>query len=73
MLREGEQLGDGVRVLVVSGPCVEGGDVHFVGEFANVQALVRQPLVRQAKLGVSCRVKVPAEQGLTSHSYRVLQ
>jgi hypothetical protein len=33
----------------------------------------REPLVRQAKLGVSCRVKVPAEQGLTSHSYRVLQ
>jgi hypothetical protein len=33
----------------------------------------RTPLVRQAKLGVSCRVKVSAEQGLTSHSYRVLQ
>jgi hypothetical protein len=29
--------------------------------------------VRQAKLGVSSRVKVPGEQGLTSHSYRVLQ
>jgi len=29
--------------------------------------------VRQAKLGVSCRVKDPVEQGLTSHSYRVLQ
>ena len=34
---------------------------------------LRKPLVRQAKLGVSCRVKVPVEQGLTSHSYRVLQ
>jgi hypothetical protein len=30
-------------------------------------------LVRQAKLGVSCKVKVLTEQGLTSHSYRVLQ
>src|SRR5436305_14331439 len=29
--------------------------------------------VRQAKLGVSCWVKVPVEQGLTNHSYRVLQ
>jgi len=33
----------------------------------------RKPLVRQAKLGVSCRVQVSAEQGLTNHSYRVLQ
>jgi hypothetical protein len=32
-----------------------------------------QVLVRQAKLGVSCRVKDPVEQGLTSQSYRVLQ
>src|SRR5262245_1177174 len=30
-------------------------------------------LVRQAKLGACCRVKVPAEEGLTNHSYRVLQ
>ena len=30
-------------------------------------------LVRQAKLGASCRVQVPAEQGLTNHSYRVWQ
>src|SRR5439155_25247404 len=30
-------------------------------------------LVRQAKLGAPCRVRVPAEQGLTIHSYRVLQ
>ncbi len=30
-------------------------------------------LVRQAKLGASCRVEVPAEEGLTNHSYRVLQ
>jgi integrase/recombinase XerD len=30
-------------------------------------------LVRQAKLGVSDWVKVPVEQGLTNHSYRVLQ
>ena len=30
-------------------------------------------LVRQAKLGASCRVRVPAEQGLTIRSYRVLQ
>ena len=29
--------------------------------------------VRQAKLGVSCGVQVPAEQGLANHSYRVLQ
>jgi hypothetical protein len=29
-------------------------------------------LVRQAKLGASGRVEVPAEQGLTNHSYRVL-
>jgi hypothetical protein len=29
--------------------------------------------VRQAKLGASCRVRVPAEEGLTNHSYRVLQ
>ena len=28
---------------------------------------------RQASLGVSSRVEVPGEQGLTSHSYRVLQ
>jgi hypothetical protein len=33
----------------------------------------REPLVRQAKLGVFCKVKVLTEQGLTSHSYRVLQ
>jgi len=32
-----------------------------------------KPLVRQAKLGASCRVGVPAEKGLTIHSYRVLQ
>jgi hypothetical protein len=31
------------------------------------------PGVRQAKLGASCRVEVPAEEGLTNHSYRVLQ
>src|SRR5436309_1251575 len=30
-------------------------------------------LVREAKLGVSEWVKVPVEQGLTNHSYRVLQ
>ena len=30
-------------------------------------------LVRRAKLGVSDWVKVPVEQGLTNHSYRVLQ
>jgi hypothetical protein len=30
-------------------------------------------LVRQAKLGASCGVQVPAEQGLTNHSYQVLQ
>ena len=30
-------------------------------------------LVRQAKLGASCGVKVPAEEGLPNHSYRVLQ
>ena len=29
-------------------------------------------LVRQAQLGVSCRVQVPAAQGLTNHAYRVL-
>ena len=29
--------------------------------------------VRQAKLDASCRVRVPAEQGLTIRSYRVLQ
>jgi len=34
---------------------------------------LHQPLVRQAKLGVSYRVKAPAKKGLTSHSYRVLQ
>ena len=34
---------------------------------------LRRALVRQAKLGASCGVKVPAEQGLTNHSYRVLQ
>ena len=33
----------------------------------------RWALVRQAKLGASCRVKVPAEEGLTNHSYRVWQ
>ncbi len=32
-----------------------------------------EALVRQAKLGASCGVKVPAEEGLTNHSYRVLQ
>src|SRR2546425_5174438 len=30
-------------------------------------------LVRQAKLGASCQVQVLAEEGLTNHSYRVLQ
>ena len=30
-------------------------------------------LVRQGKLGVSNWVEVPVEQGLTNHSYRVLQ
>jgi hypothetical protein len=29
--------------------------------------------VRQAKLGVSCRVQVPAEDGLTNHSSRVVR
>ena len=33
----------------------------------------RYTLVRQAKLGASCGVKVPTGQGLTSHPYRVLQ
>jgi hypothetical protein len=42
--------------------------VHAGPSGSNVK-----PLVRQAKFGVSCRVKVPAEQGLTSQSYRVLQ
>ena len=32
-----------------------------------------QSSVRQAKLGVSDWVKVPIEQGLANHSYRVLQ
>jgi hypothetical protein len=32
-----------------------------------------EALVRQAKLGASCRVEVPAEEGLTNHSYQVLQ
>jgi len=36
-------------------------------------AVVREALVRQAKLGASCGVQVPTEQGLTNHSYRVLQ
>jgi hypothetical protein len=39
----------------------------------NSSGLERSLLVRQAKLGASCRVEVPAEQGLTNHSYRVLQ
>jgi hypothetical protein len=30
-------------------------------------------IVRQGKLGVSSGVEVPGEQGLTGHSYRVLQ
>ena len=30
-------------------------------------------LVRQAKLGGSCRVKVPVGQGLATHPYRVLR
>ena len=34
---------------------------------------LRRALVRQAKLGASCGVQVPTEQGLTNHSYRVLQ
>ena len=28
--------------------------------------------VRQAKLGASCGVEVPTEEGLTNHPYRVL-
>ena len=32
-----------------------------------------KPLVRQAKLGISYRVKVPIGQGLANHPYRVLQ
>ena len=39
----------------------------------HLRRRAEQLLVRQAKLGVSCGVKDPAEQGLTSQSYRVLQ
>ena len=35
--------------------------------------LVMQKLVRQAKLGASCKVQVLTRQGLTNHLYRVLQ
>lgn len=31
-----------------------------------------QTLSRRAKLGISCRVKVPVGQGLATHPYRVL-
>jgi hypothetical protein len=53
--------------------------VRFVGKSRPssrrypLQGRCREPLVRQGKLGVSCKVKVLTEQGLTSHSYRVLQ
>ena len=34
---------------------------------------VKATLVRQAKLGAPCRVKVPVGKGLTTHPYRVLR
>ena len=37
------------------------------------QLLHGPTLVRRAQLGISSWVQVPGEQGLTSHSYRVLQ
>ena len=45
----------------------------FASWLSRRSRLSGRPLVRQAKLGASGRVKVPAEQGLTIHSYRVLQ
>jgi tetratricopeptide (TPR) repeat protein len=41
--------------------------------YVMAEPLYRQALVRQGKLGASCRVEVPAEEGLTNHSYRVWQ
>ena len=46
-----------------------------IGKFGGVCTVgcVTVTLVRQAKLGVSCRVKVPVGQGLANHPYRVLR
>ena len=42
-------------------------------EYGGAAAAEAKALVRQEKLGASCRVQVLAEEGLTNHSYRVLQ
>jgi hypothetical protein len=39
----------------------------------STERVLQEALVRQAKLGASCQVEVLAEEGLTNHSYRVLQ
>ena len=52
-----------------------GHSVRFLSGASQCTVARRSPLalVRQAQLGVSCRVQVPAEEGLTNHSYRVLR
>jgi len=45
----------------------------FGVEFQTGSVVIAHSIVRQAKLGASCRVKVPAGQGLASHPYRVLR
>jgi len=53
-----------------SGVCGSVAQSEFV--VGAAPAAERGALVRQAKLGASCRVQVPAEYGLTNHSCRVL-
>src|SRR3989442_165720 len=48
-------------------------DRNTEGQLSEAEREELEALVRQAKLGASCGVKVPAEEGLTNHSYRVLQ
>ena len=40
--------------------------------FQTLAELELWALSRRAKLGISCRVKVPVGQGLATHPYRVL-
>ena len=47
--------------------------LHALYRTIIIKAVQNFSLVRQAKLGASCRVKVPVGQGLANHPYRVLR
>jgi len=42
-------------------------------ECSNQTSGIHETLVRQAKLGTSCKVKVLVGKGLANHPYRVLR